>query len=351
MSEAINNHLILVEVNLKIPLFAVKPPYSWGARLTYILPPPTTLLGALGKCIGNYLDFPGEASICISNEDIRFRTLLQSLLESTSFAAVTSYKGEVTPVIKSYQMHRVVQLEKGNHKHDAFEHEYVSTSGLCVSYIVNTYLVEMFTDSLASKMQNNEVYLIEEIRETLCNPLRLERSVKLLDRLGYSECLGSVDIDEVHVTSNPSIWLKEENSIVKFNTYTPIIMLSSLPRDIIIQNLKASLWMVKWIIENHPERYDKYLVNVEGKLKKSSNYVYTMKSPNEIFKAFSNTRGIELKMLLPLKHGEQNVRFGIPYQFTSIKCQLANSAYLISGKYVLVILPREFVEVSAYEST
>ncbi len=186
--------LVAVGGSMLIPMFSARDPLSHGVRLSYLLPPPTTLLGAFGSGLGLTLGIPrGE---CPAGGR-QVRDVLRYALEESALAIV---KPE-GPIIKSAQMWKLVNLEKESTSksskkeserglHDAFEAEYISSSKIGLTFIVDLDLLSEGLSELASSACADPT--IRSVGDVGLGPEDLVKAITLMDRLGSTENLGRV---------------------------------------------------------------------------------------------------------------------------------------------------------------
>ncbi|MEM3433192.1 MAG: type I-A CRISPR-associated protein Cas5a [Candidatus Methanomethyliaceae archaeon] len=171
-------------VDILIPLFSIRDPESWGVRLSYLLPPPRTILGALARGLGRVLGF------CSGEETVRglaVREILTFALESSTFATVRP----LTPIIRHPQLLRIVPaIEEGEQPidptraHDAFKHDILFTNRLRLIFTPNLKQLNLVLQEHAiSAVQESDLLasmqLLERIgnTESFCSPQR-QRQLK-----------------------------------------------------------------------------------------------------------------------------------------------------------------------------
>lgn len=206
-------------VELNVPLFSVRDPESWGVRTSFTLPPPRTLLGALGRGLGIVLGFrSGEETI--NENGKRARDIITFVLEKHSIATVRPLSG----IVKSSQMLRIVPIvEKGEKDfnlekaHDAFKHDVVFTARMKAIYFIDI-------DSINIKLKEIG------IREIKMGDLR--RAIFFIDRIGSSENVS-------HLESCEELSIINEGSEV--DTYFPLAWANSISDgyrvDVLLPNL------------------------------------------------------------------------------------------------------------------
>jgi len=189
--------------HLFLPLFSVRDPTSWGVRLSFLLPPPRTMLGALARGVGI---ISGVAS---GEEKLReeiIRNILTYAFEAYSFATVRP----LSPLIKSSQILRYVPpVEKGEREktpqeaHDAFKTEIIFSTEMKVIFFVNMESVNNIFQKYGLPRINTE---------KLCYATRLIDRVGPTEAMCYTKNVEQLKIKEVCSAINtyvPHGWLEE----------------------------------------------------------------------------------------------------------------------------------------------
>jgi len=191
----------IVGAHFFLPLFSVRDPTSWGVRLSFLLPPPRTILGALAHNIGVI------SGIASGEEELRkeaARNILTYAFEKCSFATIRP----LSPMIKSSHILRYVPpVEKGDRvrtpdtAHDAFKTDLIISSEMKAIFFIDT-------ESASSLL---EKYGLPKLHiGGLCNAARL------IDRIGpteitcYTKSVETLRIEEASPTTNtyvPYGWL------------------------------------------------------------------------------------------------------------------------------------------------
>jgi len=187
----------IIGAHFFLPLFSVRDPTSWGVRLSFLLPPPRTILGALAHSIGV---ISGVAS---GEEELRkeaARDILTYALETYSLATIRP----LSPVIKGSNILRYVPpVEKGERvrsseaAHDAFKTDLMISSEMKAIFFIDTGSVSSFL----------EKYGLPKLHIG-----RICHAVRLIDRIGPTEI--------ICYTKNVEILRIEEASPIT-NTYVP----------------------------------------------------------------------------------------------------------------------------------
>ena len=188
-------------VDVLIPLFSIRDPGSWGVRLSYLLPPPRTIIGAFARALGVVLGFrSGEEKV----KGPYVREILTFALESSTFATVRP----LAPLVSHPQLLRVVPaIEKGENPidpataHDAFKHDVLFTNKLRL-------VIAPDLEELNAIIQD---YGLPAIKES-----DLLIAMQMLERIGNTESLCS--------PQNPKqLSLKHGGRGAKMvNTYSPL---------------------------------------------------------------------------------------------------------------------------------
>jgi CRISPR-associated protein Cas5 subtype I-A len=211
----------ILGVHLFLPLFSVRDPASWGVRLSFLLPPPRTLLGALARGVG-------ILSGAASGEELRKREAVRNILtyafEAYSYVTVQP----LSPLIKSSQILRFVPpVEKGERirtsqeAHDAFKTDFIFSSDMKVVFFINIASI-------------NEV--LEEYGLPKINLNKLCYAARLIDRIGQTEIMC--------YTKNVE-WLKIKETSSTVNTYLPYKWLERVEGDHFISELLPNLGVLK----------------------------------------------------------------------------------------------------------
>lgn len=207
----------IIGAHFFLPLFSVRDPTSWGVRLSFLLPPPRTILGALAHSIGVIL------GIASGEEQLRkemTRNILTYALETCSFATIRP----LSPVIKSSNILRYVPpVEKGERlrspdtAYDAFKTDIMISGEMKAIFFINTESVSSFF----------EKYGLPELRVgQFC------QAARLIDRIGPTEI--------TCYTKNVEILRIEETSPTT-NTYVPYGWLESAEGQYCVSELLPNL--------------------------------------------------------------------------------------------------------------
>lgn len=211
----------ILGVHIYIPLYTIRYPESWGVRLSFLLPPPRTTIGALAGGLGIVY------GIASGEEDLKeefARIVLSYALEAYSFATIRP----LSILVRSSQIMRLVPpIEKGEipktpeEAHDAFKTDFIFCSDLKVIYAIDIY-------SASS--------VLEEYRLPKADITKLEYAARFIDRIGQTESL-------CYVKSIERLKIKERCSGV--NTYLPAGWLENVGGSYYIGELLPNIAILK----------------------------------------------------------------------------------------------------------
>jgi len=185
-----------------LPLYSVRDPTSWGIRLSFLLPPPRTLLGALARSVGLISGVAsGEQELAKESA----RKVLTYALEAYSFATIRP----LSPVIKSSTMLRYIPpVETGERivspetAHDAFKTDLIISSEMKAIFFIDIESVGSFTGEYGLPKLDIDGF---------------SHAARLIDRIGptevvcYTKNVEVLDIKGASPTSNtyvPYGWLE-----------------------------------------------------------------------------------------------------------------------------------------------
>jgi len=213
--------LIALGVHIRLPFFALRDPTSLGVRLSFLLPPPRTILGALARGLGIIY------GIKSGEEDLRgeaARNVLTYALEAHALATIRP----LSPLTRSSQMLRFVPpVEKGEpvkvpeSAHDAFKTDFIFLNELKAIYIVDINSVNRILEN----------YGLSEI-----DVQALDDAAHLIDRIGNTEIT-------CHVKNVERLEIVEECSTV--DTYFPLSWLERAEGNYYIGELLPNLYVLR----------------------------------------------------------------------------------------------------------
>ncbi|MEM2930749.1 MAG: type I-A CRISPR-associated protein Cas5a [Thermoproteota archaeon] len=187
----------ILGVHISIPLYTIRDPGSWGVRLSFLLPPPRTLIGALTHGLGVVY------GIASGEEDLKgefARNVLSYALERYSFVTIRP----LSPLVKASQIMRLVPaIEKGKspktseEAHDAFKTDFIFCSDLKIVYTIDIDMVNL---------------VLEKYGLQKAGIAKLNCAARFIDRIGQTESICHVkDIE----------WLETKGISLDVNTYLP----------------------------------------------------------------------------------------------------------------------------------
>jgi len=178
-----------------ITFFSSKIPFSYQTKLSYILPPPSTLYGVLAKNIA--LNYNVYAEAAASHE--KYVDFLRKLKETVYTVRVKP----LTPIIKNPSLIRQIRFEKQTS--DAMVREYVRTCSFETYFIIDTKAFEKTFGKLT---------------KLIAYPS---------DRIGDSESLATVtNVEILSIEHMPF-----SNGEVILDTYTPLEFIKDFNRGIV----------------------------------------------------------------------------------------------------------------------
>jgi CRISPR-associated protein Cas5 subtype I-A len=208
---------VVLGVHMILPLFTIRDPASWGVRLSFTLPPPRTIIGALARGLGVVCGFAsGEQSL----GGTATRNIFTYALESSSFATVRP----LSPLIRSSQMLRYVppvetagSVTAPQDAHDAFKTYFMFTDSMKAIYVIDVNSVNKVFGR----------YGLPEIDVEM-----LDRGANFVDRIGQTESF-------CHVKNVERLEIEGEDSTV--NTYFPLDWLERAAGDYYVGELLPNL--------------------------------------------------------------------------------------------------------------
>lgn len=258
-------------VSLRLPLFSIRDPESWGVRLSFVLPPPRSLLGAFARGLGIILGFrSGEERL--KNEFVR--NILTFSIEVSSYATIR----QLSPLLKSsYILRYVPPVEKGEPietaegSHDAFKTDLMFSDAMKI----------IFSFDIAKINSIFETYDLPKVDEG-----KMCQAAKLIDRIGSSEnfCYAHrvefVNIEEISST---------------LNTYVPLDWIENVKGEYFISDLLPNIRVLKdvGIIK------DESISNLQDKdlRRMKMRYVFPLKLLSEIRgKMFFESSEVEIRL-------------------------------------------------------
>lgn len=258
-------------VSLRLPLFSVRDPESWGVRLSFVLPPPRSSLGALARGLGIILGFR-------SGEERRKNQFVRDILtfgiEVSSYATIR----QLSLLLKSsYILRYVPPVEKGEPietvegSHDAFKTDLMFSDAMKI----------IFSFDIAKINNIFETYDLPKVDEGI-----ICQAAKLIDRIGSTE-----NFCYAHKVEFVSI--KEISSTV--NTYVPLDWIESVKGEYFISDLLPNIRVLKdlGIIK------DESISNLQDKdlRRMKIRYVFPLKLVSEIRgKMFFESNDVEIKL-------------------------------------------------------
>ncbi|MEM0312760.1 MAG: type I-A CRISPR-associated protein Cas5a [Conexivisphaerales archaeon] len=187
----------ILGVHISIPLYTIRDPGSWGIRLSFLLPPPRTLIGALAHGLGVVY------GIASGEENLKgefARNVLSYALETYSFVTIRP----LSPLVKTSQIMRLVPaIEKGKSSktseeaHDAFKTDFIFCSDLKAVYTIDIDMVNL---------------VLEKYGLPKADIAKLSCAARFIDRIGQTESICYVKNIE---------WLETKGRSVDVNTYLP----------------------------------------------------------------------------------------------------------------------------------
>lgn len=207
----------IIGVHLSIPLYTIRDPKSYGVRLSFLLPPPRTVIGALARGLGIvYGITSGEEYL----KGEFARNVLSYALETYSFAMIRP----LSPLVRSSQIMRLVpSIEKGESPetpekaHDAFKTDFIFCSDLKVIYAISIDSVNL---------------TLEKYGLPKADITKLKRAARFIDRIGQTESF-------CYVKSIERLEIKERDLAV--NTYLPTDWLEDARGDYYIGELLPNI--------------------------------------------------------------------------------------------------------------
>ncbi len=211
----------IIGANFFLPLFSVRDPESMGVRLSFLLPPPRTLLGALARSLGIiYGISSGEEKL--KNEQAR--NILSYALEAHSFATIRP----LSPLMKNSCILRYIpSIETGEtiispeSAHDAFKTDLIISNEMKAIFFID---IEAFC-SMVTKYDLPKIQLSE-----------FSKATKFIDRIGPTEIT-------CYTKNTEPLEIKEEGSSI--NSYTPYEWLENVEGQFTISNLLPNLLTLK----------------------------------------------------------------------------------------------------------
>jgi len=205
-----------------LPLFSVRHPESWGVRLSFLLPPPRSILGALARGIGLILGI-GSGDEKYRGETVR--NILIYALEANGFVSVRL----LSPLIKSSQMLRYVPavekaepIEDPYAAHDAFKTDIVFSADMKFLFLIDVEAVNKVIQEYGlPKIDTKEV----------CD------AIKLIDRIGPTE--STCYVKTVNQLEVGQLYTAETHTPI--NTYTPYDWLEDIRGEYFIAELLPNL--------------------------------------------------------------------------------------------------------------
>jgi CRISPR-associated protein Cas5 subtype I-A len=208
-------------VSLRLPLFSIRDPESWGVRLSFVLPPPRSLLGALARGLGIILGFrSGEEKQ--KNEFVR--DILTFGIEVSSYATIR----QLSPLLKSsYILRYVPPVEKGEPietvegSHDAFKTDLMFSGMMKI----------IFSFDIAKINSVFKTYDLPKVDEYI-----ICQAAKLIDRIGSTE-------NFCHAHKVEFVNIEEISPTV--NTYVPLDWIESVKGEYFISDLLPNIRILK----------------------------------------------------------------------------------------------------------
>jgi len=241
----------IIGANLFLPLFSVRDPTSWGVRVSFLFPPPRTLLGALAHGTGIIL---GVASGEEKLKGEAVRNILTYAFEAHSFVTVRP----LSPLVKSSQILRFVPpIEKGEQigtpqeAHDAFKTDIVFSGDMKVIYLMDIVSI----NRILKNYDLSEIYLD-----------KISHAARLIDRIGqteavcYTKKVEGLEIDK----ASPTV-----------NTYLPCEWLEDVEGDYCVGELLPNLYILK-SLGKIPDMNMSYVQNKDARRMKIT-YLFPLK--------------------------------------------------------------------------
>ncbi|MEM3712492.1 MAG: type I-A CRISPR-associated protein Cas5a [Thermoproteota archaeon] len=216
----------ILGVHVFAPLYTIRDPASWGVRMSFLLPPPRTLIGALARGLGiTYGIASGEERL----KGEFTRNILCYALEKSIFATIRP----LSPLVKTSQIIRMVPaVEKGESietpekAHDAFKTDFIFCGNLKIVYAIDIDMV-------------NSVFEKYDLPKT--DTIRLNRAARFLDRIGQTESI-------CYVKNIELLEIKGESTNI--NTYLPTYWIKDITGNYFIRELLPNIR----IIENYMKK-------------------------------------------------------------------------------------------------
>jgi len=215
-------HMKILGIHVYVPLYTIRDPESWGVRLSFLLPPPRTVIGALARGLGIlYGIASGEEKL----EGKFAREVLCYALEKASFATVRP----LSPLFRSFHIMRLVpSIERGTSEdvHDAFKTDFIFCSELKIIYAVNIEIVNSVLEKYGLPKADYE---------------KLGLAARFIDRLGQTESICYVKSIE---------WLEIEEESLDINTYLPEYWIEEVSGDYTVERLLPNIRILESLEED-----------------------------------------------------------------------------------------------------